>query len=167
MLVLTSLLACSSLSLVDYEFGGTGKATIPALATPTLLDGEPLSGLLDAQERADSDNVSPGDIAEGHIVSLDLSVLQVAGDLSFLDELRIYVEAPGEDRLLVASATDQLVGRGPAGFDLEDVDLGAHLSTGEASFVTEAWGETPVVDTTLELQWRVSVGVTAQGLFGG
>lgn len=166
MTTLLFLLGCSSLSLVDYQIGGTGQASVPASPPDTPLEAEIVSDLLGMSDGSGvgSTDIQPGDIAEAHADELSLSMLQATGDLSFLDSIEIYVEAPDMDPVLVASGSDQLLGRGPVELDLEDVDLAPFIETGSPTFPAMTSGEAPTQDTTLQLEWTMTLGITAQGL---
>lgn len=160
------LAACTSLSLYEYKVAGDEESVVPAAAPDMGSDGVELVGFIDPAAEASSDmpDVAPGDIAFATATHLSVAALQVTGDLSFLDAVEVYAEAPGEGEVLVATTVGPLAGRGPIDLELEDVDLGPYLSTGEASFPARAWGDAPAQDTTLYVEWSLTIGVTAQGI---
>lgn len=160
------LMACSSISLYEYRLEGDEESVVPGSAAGMQVDGVELVGFIDPEEEAGSDapDVQPGDIAYAHAESLAVSALQLAGDLSFLEAVEVYVNAPGEPEVLVAASDGPLLGRGPVELTLEDVDLGPYFATGQSTFPARAWGEAPPADTTLYVEWAITIGVTAQGI---
>lgn len=115
-------------------------------------------------EELQNQGVEPGDIETTYIVSLNLNVLSPeGGDLSFLEEMNIYISAPGLDEVLVASLDDFPVGASRVDFEIEDVNLVDYVVSEELSITTDVVGTAPQDDTTVEANILLDIGVTAQG----
>lgn len=119
--------------------------------------------LTESQELANQ-GVEPGDITEAELVDFVLTVTDPPdGDLSFLDEMEIWVEAPDLPRVRVALQQDFPAGVAEVAFDLEDVDLAPYVVSQSMTFDTEVRGRRPERATTVRADVAVRVGVTGQG----
>lgn len=121
---------------------------------------------MDLTQSAELENqgVAPGDISEVYMELLELEVAGPSGaDLSFIDSVELYVEAPNLPRLLVASQDDFPAGETLVAFDLEDVDLTDYVVSERMTFDTDMAGNRPDVDTDVTALFELKVGVTGQG----
>jgi hypothetical protein len=117
-----------------------------------------------ASEELQNQGVQPGDISSARFEQFTLTVTAPSGgDLSFLESIDFYVEAPGLDRILFASGTDFPAGVASVDLDLEDVDLVDYVVSDSMTITTEANGHQPEADTTVEARFVMDVGVTGQG----
>lgn len=108
--------------------------------------------------------VGPGDIVRVTFQSFDLEVISPEdGDLSFLDRLEFYVEAPELPRELVARADAFPDGQARVSMELIDIDLTDYVVSESMTISTEARGSRPRRDTTVEASFALRVGVTGQG----
>jgi hypothetical protein len=122
---------------------------------------------LTEDQRLANQGVEPGDIARARLLSFTLEATDPAGaDLAFLQEVRLFVEAPELPAVEVASASDFPPGLARVDFELEDVDLTAHLVSEEMTLRAEVDGGRPADDTTLRAAYALEVGVTLQGAAG-
>jgi len=143
--------------------------TIPA-ATPleVLLGdvgfGDFASMDLTSSQEIRNQGVEPGDIEEVFLVAFELEALSPDGaDLSFIDRMELYVEAPGLPRRRVASQDDFPAGEAVVAFELEGVDLTDYVVSEAMTLSTEVEGRRPDDDTEVEARYGIDVGVTAQG----
>jgi hypothetical protein len=83
--------------------------------------------------------------------------------MSWLDSMELYVEAPGVERALIASADDFPEGVASVSFDLYDVDLTPYAVSEAMTLATEVSGRRPDDDTTIRADVVLDVGVTGQG----
>ena len=120
--------------------------------------------LTTSQELQDQ-GVQPGDIEGVYFDRFVLQVLRPQGeDLSFLDAMSIYLEAPGVPSVLVASAASFPEGVDRVEFQVQsDEDITAHLVSRSMTLTTEVNGHRPSEDIDIEASFSLSVGVTGQG----
>lgn len=162
------LLACDGL-LVRIRVNETAETTIPARSVVEgLLDDFGFAGFtgldITASQELANQGVQPGDIVDTRVVRFDLRVLNPDdGDLSFLDALSVFVEAPGLDRVRIAHLDDFPEGEAEVAMALDDVDITDHVASESMTVTTEASGRRPERATTVEADFGLSVGVTGQG----
>ncbi len=117
-----------------------------------------------SSEELQNQGGAPGDISE---VQLDLFTLEATdpagADLSFLDSVDLYVEAPGLDKVLIASADSFPEGEALVDFTLEDVDLTDYVVSESMTLTTDVTGHRPDDDTVVQAHFDLAVGVTGQG----
>jgi hypothetical protein len=162
--LLAAALACQGALLkVDVEAQATGRVQGAAAAPDAR--GFPELERLAASTTEDlrDQGVDPGDLAFAHLRVLTLSVTSDDGDLSFLDGITLYVEAPGLDRVRLASGADFPRGLRSADLVLEDVDLGPYLEQDAVTVGATAAGRRPEDPVTLEASLVLEVGVTPRG----
>lgn len=115
-------------------------------------------------EELENQGVAPGDIRETFLVQFELEALEPAGsDLAFLDELVVYVEAPGLPRVQVARGAEFPDGQGRVDLDLEPVDLTDYVVSESMTLSTDVTARRPEQDTLVEARFALDVGVTGQG----
>lgn len=108
--------------------------------------------------------VAPGDINDVSLTFFRLSVVAPEGaDMSFLDNLSLYVEAPDLDRVRVAVAPEFPTGASSVDFEIDDVDLTEYVVSQSMTLTTEVEGHRPAEDTELLAELELSVAVTGQG----
>ncbi|MCK6513903.1 hypothetical protein L6R46_02435 [Myxococcota bacterium] len=126
--------------------------------------GDFVSMDLAAEEELANQGVGPGDIKDVRLIEFALTVTDPqGGDLSWLESMELYVEAPGVERALIASADSFPEGVASVSFDLYDVDLTPYAVSEEMTLATEVSGRRPDNDTTIQADVVLDVGVTGQG----
>ena len=119
--------------------------------------------LANAQE-LENQGVAPGDVRDVELVLFELEATAPNGaDLSFIDSMQLYAEAPGLPRVLVASASSFPAGQAVVAFDIEPLDLTDYVVSESMTLDTEVSGRRPDQDTTVVARFAVDVGVTGQG----
>lgn len=109
--------------------------------------------------------VEPGDIQDVRLEYLELEATSPEGtDLSFLQSMEVYVEAPEQDRALLASAAVFPEGQAEVRLVVEDLDLTAYVVSRSMTLTTEVDGHRPEEDTEVTARFSVAVGVTTQGV---
>jgi hypothetical protein len=116
-----------------------------------------------SSQELQNQGVSPGDINGVALVSLSLEALDGQGDLSFIDDLQVYVEGPGLPRARVASSGSFPDGQALVALDVEPIDLTDYVTSQQMTFTTEVSGRRPDADTTVEITFELDIGVTGQG----
>lgn len=165
--VLGVVLACGDSGLLRIDLDDSVRTTVPA-ATPVevVLGGLGFGDLvamdLTEAEELRNQGVEPGDITTAFLMDFTLSVVSPEGeDLSFIDTMALYVEAPGLERKLVAEAAD--FEAASVSFDLTDVDLADYIVSESMTLSTEVDARRPSRETVLKADYVIEVGVTAQG----
>lgn len=167
--LLMGVWGCQSLVLTWVERGRSGQAFLPG--DPW---GSPLSQRLEFPELTHLDlrkgeawggwDLEEGDIQDVHVVEFTLTVAE--GDMSFLQQVDIYLETEGEPAHLVAWQDRFPEGQQEVIFEIEDVDLTAAAFSSDVSLWGYAKGVSPSNDTALGGHVIVEVGITAQGACG-
>ena len=120
---------------------------------------------IDLTQSAELQNqgVQPGDISEVFMEELQLEATSPAGaDLSFIDSVAIYVEAPGLARVLLASQDTFPVGQALVDMEIEGVDLVDYAVSESMTFDVEMSGNRPEEATDITARYTLAVGVTGQ-----
>jgi hypothetical protein len=117
-----------------------------------------------ASEELQNQGVEPGDIVNVTLIAFDLTVTDPAdGDLTFLEEMAVYVEGDDLPRVRIAHLDDFPPGQQQVSFELDDVDLTPYVTGESMGIDTEVTGRSPSEDTTILASFVVDVGVTSQG----
>ncbi len=165
-LVLLLALACTAglvVIRVDHDASTTveGAGVLGELLTSLELGGLDELSLSVEQELANQ-GVAPGDITEARLVELVLSTPD-GEDLSFLTSVSFSISAPDLDTVRIAHADEFPPGQASVTFSLDDVDLTPYLVAESMSIGTDADGELPEDDTTIDAYIALDVTATAQG----
>lgn len=117
-----------------------------------------------AAQELQNQGVQPGDIQDVRLVDFTLEASAPEGaDLSFLERLEVWVEAPDLPRVRIASSVTFPEGEAEVVMDLDDVDLTPYAVSRSMTIEVDAEGSRPDADTTVRAAYTLSVGVTAQG----
>lgn len=119
---------------------------------------------LTQSEEIRNQDVAPGDIRDVRLTVFELeAVAPAAADLSFIEDMAIYVEAPGLPRQLLAWQDDFPKDQALVPFEIEDLDLTDYVVSEAMTLTTEVEGRRPKQDTKVEARFAVKVGVTGRG----
>lgn len=163
------LLACTSDTLTTFDQTHRADLAVPGAPEPT-----PISGALSFDRFQDLDLldpryygglvVYPGDLSDVYMVRFDLAVTDESGlDLTWLDEVWVYVEAPGLPTVRVAWQDEFPPGDERVSFHMDDIDLTDYVASRDITFRPSAVGELPPQDVEIEAYTIVRTGVTTQG----
>ncbi|MCH8553294.1 MAG: hypothetical protein LAT62_15250 [Natronospirillum sp.] len=129
--------------------------------------GLPLGDLLGgfgSFDVTESENFQNSDATRNNLESSSLAsfTLRVTDpdqqDLDFIDEMKVFIDANGEEKSLIAWYDDFESDQREATFNrVEDVDLTDYLRAEEAEIVTETEGSPPQFDTTLEVEMVLDI----------
>lgn len=161
-------MACSG-GLASIEIERQGRAEIPKGTVVEDLLGE--VGLEDLMKmdlttasELENQGVEDGDLRHVHLQGFTLAVEAPDDqDLSFLDEVEIYVEAPGLERRRVAAQSDFPEGARSVALELAEIDVVDYVVSESMTLTSEVSGRRPAQATTLLATVRFDVVVTAQG----
>jgi hypothetical protein len=116
-----------------------------------------------AQEMVNQ-GVEPGDIGEVRLTLFQIEVTDPSdGDLSFIQTLDLFVEAPDLPRVRIAWQDDFPEGVMVVGFNFEDVDLTEYVVSEALTLTTDFNGTRPGEDHDLTVRFALDVAVTFQG----
>ena len=108
--------------------------------------------------------VEPGDINEVRLTLFELEVSSPdEGDLSFIERLDLFVEAPNLPRVRIAWQDTFPSGVNRVSFNYDDVDLTDYVVSEALTLTTETSGTRPDGDHTLIARFTLDVAVTLQG----
>jgi len=167
LLVVAAWVGCDALFHIEVD--GSSTSVIPA-ATPfeTILGDLGFGDFVDMDitdaSELQNQGVEPGDISVVEFEELSLEATDPSGsDLSFIDRIELWVEAPGLDRVRVASQTDFPPGQAAVELDLDDVDITEYVVSQSMTITADVTAVRPEDETTVEAYYAVDVGVTKQG----
>jgi len=167
LLATTALPACGLVNIrVSDEVETTvERGTIVEELTGSMGFGELTAmDLFDSQE-LQNQGVEPGDVRDVQLVEFDLeATAPQEADLSFLQSLELYVEAPDLPRELVASQDDFPEGEPQVSLDLTELDLTEYVVSRSMTLRTEISGNRPDEDTDVTAAWALRFKVTSQGV---
>lgn len=170
--VVLTLLACGGLDIIDIEESSTttvqGGNILQQLvgnlgfSSFTAMD-------ITANEELKNQGVDRQDIDSVKLTALTLKIVSPASgvDFTFLDSIEFYVEAPGLPLQLIARGGSFQPGLRTVGLDVEDVDLADYAASGTMSITTNASGNQPSEDTTIEATVKLEVDVNVDGALCG
>ncbi len=138
-----------------------GSGVIGGLLTTLELGGLDDLSLSVEQELANQ-GVEPGDITEARLVELTLSTPD-GEDLSFLTSVSFTISSPDLETVRIAHADELPPGQASVTLTLDDVDLTPYLVADSMSIGTDAEGQLPEDDTTIDAFIALDVTATAQG----
>lgn len=167
-LALGGLIACDAvLATISVEQEATTDvdgATLLEQLVGDLGFGSFLDMDITQSEELQNQGVADEDIQAVHLVVLELEVIEPdGGDLSFLDSMEFYVEAPDLDRKRVAVREDFPEGVSLVAFEIIDIDLHDYVVSESMTLTTEVTGHRPDDDTTITARFALDVEVTTQG----
>lgn len=117
-----------------------------------------------SSQELQNQGVSPGDINAVTLTYFRLTADAPAGaDLSFLEGLAFYAEAPDLPRVRIAFADEFPEDEPTVNLQLEDVDLTDYVVSQSMTLDTEVEGRRPDQDTDVLAELELSVAVTGQG----
>jgi hypothetical protein len=159
--------ACGHLDEIDVTRsgsatvpGGPGGAALPAGAFASF----PVSIGRDALA---AEGIDANDVDSARLVGLRLEVTAGTNLPAWLDQVAIYVEAPGLPRVLVASRSGiRALPAETTAVDLETsgTDLKPYALAPTTTVVAEGGGTQPPVDTTVKATMTLRVDVNVSGL---
>ena len=167
--VIAAVLSCGG-PLVRITIEESAQTTVPSGGVLEQLLGDfGFGDFLDMDivgaEELQNQGVGPGDIRDVYLVEFSLEATDPPGaDLSFIQELSVFVESPDLPRVRVAWQTDFPEGQALVPFELEDVDLTDYAVSRSMTLSTEVTGRRPAQDTSVEGAFALQIGVTRQGV---
>lgn len=161
-LPLLGLLGCG---LLTFEVDHSARTTIEGAGVlGEVLDLLSFTGL-DEMDVSVSQALADQGVEEGDLQSVRFTTLRLSAepDLSFLENIEIYVSADGVDEVRVASQDDFPEGRSSVDLVLDDVDLVDAVVAGGMRFRVDATGSAPTEDTEITADVVLTITATAGG----
>lgn len=161
-LLLLFLIGCG---LLRFEVDHQASTEIPGGGlVGQLLDTLSFTGLNEfdttIEDEIADQGVEPGDVRS---VRLTLFSLSADTDLSFIQSMEVFVQAPDFDEVRVAHGDDFPAGETQVELILDEVDLADALAAGAMSFRVEVDGAAPAEDTRIDVSLIAEIEATAQG----
>jgi len=154
------LSACNPSITFDVDIAGSGTIKAGGLLDKLLEDfglGEFQNVDFSTTQEFKNNDVRREHVTKASLVSLQFKIESPADqNFDFLEKVEFYVEAPGLDKVLVASKTVPK-GSKEFSFDVNAVDLGPYIRKERVSFTTEATGRNPTEDTKIQVSAKFSV----------
>lgn len=99
---------------------------------------------------------------------LELTVVSPSpADFTFLDSVEFYVEAPGLERMRIARGGPFEAGESTVTLSIDDVELAPYAVSERMTITTDARGNRPEQDTTVEAKIDIVVDVNVGGVICG
>lgn len=172
-LMLVALAAITCGTLDTFAVSESSRATIPRGNVLEQLAGDVGFGDFVKLDITESQQLQNQGVTRNQIdsVRVDALTLEVVspegGDLSFLDELGFFVEAPGEARRRIARGGPFPAGEASVSLTLDDVDLAPYAAAESMTITTEVSGSRPDQDTTVDATIELIVDVNVGGVVCG
>jgi hypothetical protein len=165
--LLATAAACGDVDEVDFT--RSAEVTVPGVAAP-LPDATVVVPLqLDlGRDVLEAEGIDPDDVDSARLRAVSLAVASGSSLETWLDDLALFVEAPGLARALVAQRTGiRALPAGTTAVDLQTtgVDLKPYMLAPTAQVTAEATGTPPETDTVLRATATIRVDVSVSGLF--
>ncbi len=163
------LSGCGKLDQIDIV--RSGSATVPGAPGGAAL---PTGGIATfpisiGRDALSAQGVKPNDVDAAKLVGLRLEATDGTSFERWLDDVSIYVAAPGLPKVLVAQKSG--ISALPAGttsveLDTPGVDLKPYVLADTTEVTAEGSGTEPPVDTTVKATATVRVDVNVSGVLG-
>lgn len=116
-------------------------------------------------EELENQGVEPGDIRNARLAGFELEAVSPQdADLSFIDDMLIFVSSPDLAEQPIAGADAFPEGATRVAFEVEDVDLTDYIVSESLTIGTDVTGRRPEEATEVQARYRIEVGVTLQGV---
>jgi hypothetical protein len=158
--------ACGDLDEVDVTRSGT--ATVPGGPGTPLVAGAVSIDLALGRDVLEAEGIDPDDVDAARFVAVRLEVVEGTSLEAWLDEIALYVEAPGLPRRLVAERrgiTALPAGTRTVQLSVSGVDLKPYVLAPTAQVTAEVAGTQPPETTTVRGTATIRVDVNVGGLF--
>lgn len=161
-LALVAMLGCE---VGDFDVVRRKTVTIPADDSGEDIEIMELDDLeIVLAEIEDTQDIGREDLSAAVLDRLTLEVLEPVGaDLAFAERIEVFAEAPGLDRVRVASQTEFPRGDELVELELDDVDLRKYVAAASTTFVAQVGGVAPPIDVRVKATATLHIGVTLRG----
>jgi hypothetical protein len=169
--LLAFLATCGKIDQISVS--ETSRSTIPR---GSLLEqfagdigfGELVEVDLTESQELQNQGVTKNQIDSVKLTSLSLTIVNPAqGDFTFLDSVEFFVEAPGVERERIARGGPFAAGASSIDLQVDDVELAPYVVSEKMTITTDARGNRPDEDTTIEAQIDLLVDVNIGGVVCG
>lgn len=159
---LTAVFALASATACDLG-GALGVTFDVEVDSSVTVQGSPLGSLtgslgfngfndldFESTREFENNNTEKELVQSAKLKSVTMTIASPSdGDFDWLNEIEFYIEAPDEERVLVASKSIP-DGETEVTLDLEDVELAPYVKSDSVTFSTEANGSQPSEDHTID-----------------
>ena len=169
-MVLAVLPSCKDTVLTSIDLEGQATTRIEGATILETLVGDLgfesfVSMNLVESDELQNQGVEPGDIKNARLVRFELEAVAPGGsDLSFIDDMEIFVSSPDLAEVALARAEAFPEGSPLVTFEVEDVDLTGYIVSEAMTIGTDVTGRRPDETTDVQARYLIEVGVTLQGV---
>lgn len=169
--VALGVVTCGSLD--TFAVSESSQATIPPGGLVEQLAGDVGFGDFVKFDITDSRQLQNQGVTRDQIDSVRVDALRLevlspqGGDLSFLENLEFFVEAPGEERRRIAYGGPFPQGQSTVSLELDDVELAPYAAAESMTITTSVEGTRPDEETTVEATIELMVDVNVGGVVCG
>jgi hypothetical protein len=160
-----ALLATLGCEIADFEVERQEIATIPRERAEEPFEMMELDGLeIVLGEVQDDHEVGREDISRAELVRITLTVIEpAAADLSFVDRIEVFAEAPDLPRVRVAHLDQTPRQSNDVELEIDDVDLRDYVASDRVTLVARIDGQAPAMDVRVRATVVLDIGVTVRG----
>jgi hypothetical protein len=159
------ILLCAGCSgLINFDVDSSGQSTIQGSPTGPLLPGFGFAGFnkmsFSQSAQFQNNNTNKDHISSCRLTKLTLKIVSPASaNLSFLNQIDFYIEAPNLPKVHIAGLTP-VPGGTSADLTIDDRDIAAYAKSDTFSITTQASGRTPTTDTTIEADMKLHINAS-------
>ena len=170
-LILAPVTTCGVIDQISVS--QTARSTIPRGTVLEQLAGDVGFGELVELDLTESQELQNQGVTKEQIDSVKLTSLSLrvvspeGGDLTFLDSLEFFVEAPGLESRRIARGGPFTAGEERIELELDDVELKPYVVSERMTITTSARGNRPDQDTTVEAHIDLLVDANIGGVVCG
>ena len=167
------LLLLATCGVDQIEVSQSSRSTIPRGTLVEQFAGDIGFGELVEVDITDSQELKNQGVTKEQVDSVKVSALTLTAispadaDFTFLDSVEFYVEAPGLPKMRVARGGPFPEGASRVELAIDDVELAPYAVSERMTITTDASGNRPEQDTTVEAQIDLAVDVNVGGVICG
>jgi hypothetical protein len=170
-IVLLALITCGKIdqiSISESSRSTIARGTLVEMFAGDIGFGELVEVDITESQELQNQGVSKEQVDSVKLTALTLTALSPAqSDFTFLDSVEFFVEAPGLERKRIARGGPFDAGDAMVELAIDDVELAPYAVSERMTITTDARGNRPDQDTTVEAQIDLLVDVNVSGVICG
>ncbi|MBC8073751.1 MAG: hypothetical protein IAG13_35855 [Deltaproteobacteria bacterium] len=164
-LIAAALMTAVGCEIADFDVERSGTATIPSRPDAEAITVMELDGFeIVLAEIEDTENIGPEDISGAELRRFTIEVLDPAdAELSFVDGIEIYAEAPDLERVRIAHLDEVPRGAQRIELEVDGVDLHDYIIAPVVTLSAVVDGDAPETDVRVRAVAVLNIGATLRG----